>query len=124
MHRYGLAVRQTPVGTRFVKGMLVYNTAVGGSALAANTTASGNTAVGYRALPVNTTGSRNVAVGDSAIAASATASNQLKIGTWITGNEGRIRIGNANPHATAVLDLNADNTATPGGVGRIFVRMK
>jgi hypothetical protein len=42
-----------------------------------------------------------------------TADNQLNIGNWIYGQDGRIRIGNMNPHATAVLDLNADNTATP-----------
>jgi hypothetical protein len=40
-----------------------YNTALGGSALAANTTASSNTAVGYQSLYSNTTGAENTAVG-------------------------------------------------------------
>jgi len=48
-------------------GAVVTNTAVGASALQANTTASNNTAVGYRAAYTNTTGTGNVALGYSAL---------------------------------------------------------
>ncbi|GHT40282.1 hypothetical protein FACS189437_05650 [Bacteroidia bacterium] len=97
-----------------------YNTVLGDSASVKITTGSNNTTIGHLAGFNITTGSKNIVIGDSAVAVSATASNQLKIGNWITGTNGRVRIGNANPHATAVLDLNADNTTTPvenlGGV--------
>ena len=44
-------------------GAVSSNTAVGASALAANTTGASNIAVGYQALLSNTTGIRNVAIG-------------------------------------------------------------
>jgi hypothetical protein len=44
-------------------GSVATNTAVGASALAANTTGGNNTAVGYQAMYSNTTGTQNVAVG-------------------------------------------------------------
>jgi hypothetical protein len=56
------------------------NTALGASALEANTTASDNTAVGARALYVNTTGSQNTAVGRLALVANTTASNNTAVG--------------------------------------------
>ncbi|GHT41742.1 hypothetical protein FACS189437_09020 [Bacteroidia bacterium] len=90
-----------------------YNTAVGDSASSKTTTGSRNTTIGHLAGLNITTGSNNIVIGDSAVAVSATASNQLKIGDWITGTNGRIRIGNANPHTSAVLDLNASNDTTP-----------
>jgi len=43
-----------------------YNVALGTDALGANTTASNNTAVGYQALYANTTGAGNTVVGDQA----------------------------------------------------------
>jgi hypothetical protein len=56
------------------------NTAVGDSALGANSTASNNTAVGYVALAANTTGAVNTAVGGFALATSTTASNNTALG--------------------------------------------
>jgi trimeric autotransporter adhesin len=56
------------------------NTALGASALEANTTASDNTAVGARALYVNTTGSQNTAVGRLALVANTSASNNTAVG--------------------------------------------
>ena len=78
-------------------GAVSTNTAVGASALAANTSGSENTAVGYQALisetsatnnsafgvwalRYNTTGSSNVAVGRSALEANTTASNNTAVG--------------------------------------------
>lgn len=48
-------------------GNITTNTAVGNSALAANTTGYYNTAVGYQTLPSNTTGYENTAVGKHAL---------------------------------------------------------
>jgi hypothetical protein len=60
-------------------GAVATNTAVGASALAANTTGSSNTAVGSEALLVNTTASNNTAVGILALSAS-NAGNNTAIG--------------------------------------------
>jgi hypothetical protein len=48
-------------------GAVATNTAVGASALVANTSGSTNTAVGASALDANTTGQRNVAIGHNAL---------------------------------------------------------
>jgi len=56
-------------------GAVSTNTAVGASALAANTTGSSNTAVGSEALLVNTTASNNTAVGILALSASNGGNN-------------------------------------------------
>ena len=54
-------------------GSVATNTAVGLSALAANTTGTGNTALGYQALAVNQSGTQNTAVGTYSLAASNTS---------------------------------------------------
>jgi len=61
-------------------GNVSTNTAVGASALAANTTGASNTAVGYQALDATTTGGNNVAVGNNALGANTTAANNTAIG--------------------------------------------
>jgi hypothetical protein len=58
----------------------VANTAVGGTALLANTTGASNVAVGWEALTANTTGTSNVAIGRSALYSSTTANNNTAIG--------------------------------------------
>lgn len=56
------------------------NTAVGLSALAANTTAQSNTAVGTYALTVTTTGGENTAVGSSALTSNTTGTQNTGLG--------------------------------------------
>jgi hypothetical protein len=56
------------------------NTAVGASALAANTTGAAQVAVGNSALDACTTGNRNTAVGDSALGGVTTGDNNLGLG--------------------------------------------
>ncbi|GHT41074.1 hypothetical protein FACS189437_07530 [Bacteroidia bacterium] len=94
------------------------NTTVGYAAGAAVTSGKNNTLLGTAAGSNLTTGSNNIAIGDSTTLVSASASNQLNIGNWITGTNGRIRIGKTNPQGAAVLDLNVDNsTAGTGNIG-------
>jgi hypothetical protein len=59
----------------------INNTAVGASALAANTTGSTNTAVGVSALVANTTGTTNTAVGSSALVANTTGATNTAVGS-------------------------------------------
>ncbi len=61
-------------------GAVASNTAVGVSALAANTTGSLNTAIGYQALDANTTGITNTAVGEGSLGANITANNNTAVG--------------------------------------------
>lgn len=56
------------------------NTAFGASALNANNTASFNTAIGANALASNTTGDRAVAVGDGALALNTTGQRNVAVG--------------------------------------------
>jgi uncharacterized protein (TIGR02145 family) len=91
-----------------------YNTAVGDSASRSNTSGSRNTTLGHGAGRNITTGSNNIAIGDSTLFSANNVSNRLNIGNWIYGNAGRIRLGKTDPHASAVLDLNENNTASAG----------
>ena len=61
-------------------GAVATNTAVGASALAANTSGADIVAIGYTALDSNTTGSNNVAIGSTALQANTTASNNTAVG--------------------------------------------
>jgi hypothetical protein len=56
------------------------NTAVGSSALVGNTSGTDNTALGYNALFPNTTGSYNTAIGRSALVGNTTGSNNTALG--------------------------------------------
>jgi hypothetical protein len=56
------------------------NTALGSSALLSNTTASYNTAIGSRALRTNTTGANNSALGESSLYSNTTGSNNTAVG--------------------------------------------
>jgi hypothetical protein len=73
-----LAVQGVTVGIGAGTG--ADNTAVGASALAANTTGASNTALGRSALDVNTTGASNTAIGHNALGANTTASNNTAVG--------------------------------------------
>jgi hypothetical protein len=61
-------------------GAVATNTAVGASALAANTSGSNNVAVGYRALSSMTTGNTCVAVGQDALKVSVAGTENTAVG--------------------------------------------
>ena len=61
-------------------GSVATNTAVGSSALNANTTGANNTAVGKDAMFANTTGTDNTAVGSSALAANTVGQFNTAVG--------------------------------------------
>lgn len=79
------------------------NTAVGYNALAANTGSGGNTAVGASALAANT-GARNTAVGTSALTAMSTGNDNAALGrnvlSNLTGGSGNIAIGSGAGSST------------------------
>ncbi len=77
----------TAVGTSALGANTVgiFNTAVGAFALDANTSASNNTAMGRDALGANTTGLQNTAVGAFALDANTTASNNTALGNGALG---------------------------------------
>lgn len=58
------------------------NTAVGFSALAANTTGGSNTAFGHNSMPATTTGQENTAVGQATLNANTTGSNNTALGRF------------------------------------------
>ena len=68
-------------------GDVATNTAVGASALAANTTGSNNTAVGQTSLDANTTGSVNSAFGTNSLGANISGTENTAIGvSALAGN--------------------------------------
>jgi trimeric autotransporter adhesin len=73
----------TTVGTSMVSsggGSVATNTALGNTALNANTTGSESVALGSQSLLSNTTGSYNVAVGQGALRANTTAQENTAVG--------------------------------------------
>jgi hypothetical protein len=63
-------------------GAISTNTALGVTALNANTTGTDNAAVGYQSLIANTTGSRNSSSGTSSLFANTTGSDNTALGTF------------------------------------------
>ena len=64
-----------------------YNSAFGATSLPANTTGDFNTAVGRASLFVNTTGANNTAIGGNALVANTTGGNNTSVGVQaLTGN--------------------------------------
>lgn len=61
-------------------GAVSSNTAVGASALAANTTGYWNTGIGYTALAANTTGASNTSIGLNALSQNTTGVNNTSVG--------------------------------------------
>jgi hypothetical protein len=94
----------------------LYNTAVGFSALALNTTSNNNTALGYAALLL-TTGASNTAVGVTALQANTTGTNNTAIGsvalTALSTGSSNIAFGrNAGRYITdGVTTLTNSNTS-------------
>jgi hypothetical protein len=105
-------------------GAVATNTAVGASALAANTTGATNTAVGASALAANTTTSNSTAVGYQALLAS-TASNNTAVGALAltTNTSGTLNtaIGqqalrlNTTGGSNTAVGLNSISSNTTGG---------
>ena len=63
-------------------GNVTTNTAVGVSALAANTSGTHNTAVGFEALDANTTGDSNVGIGWNSLGANTTGARNTAVGRY------------------------------------------
>jgi hypothetical protein len=87
-------------------GAQALNTAVGISALNANTTGAANTAIGAQSLISNTTGSNNITVGDQCLAANTTGNTNIAIGSrcLISNSTGGNNVG------LGTLVLNANTT--------------
>jgi trimeric autotransporter adhesin len=92
-------------------GSVSTNTAVGASALAANTTGASNTAVGSGALDANTTGVQNTAVGVGVLGGNVSGNNNTAVGY----NALLVNTGNANTaigHNSGLANTTGgDNTA-------------
>jgi len=105
-------------------GNVATNTAVGASALAANTTGASNTAIGINALDANTTGNSNTAVGESALTSNVTGERNTAMGreslknttsseNTAFGNEA-LKLNSSGAYNTAVgsFALNVNTTAS------------
>jgi hypothetical protein len=98
-------------------GSVSTNTAVGASALAANTTGNNNTAIGGSALSVSTTVGRNTAIGY--VAGLATTTGHITaVGAYAlysnTTGDSNVAVGGNNESASAALQTNttgSNNTA-------------
>lgn len=91
------------------------NTALGVSALAANTSGYYNTAVGYQALPFNTTGADNTAIGFNSLAQFGLGDNNVALGGWtgpyIPSGYGNTLIGS---HVADNISTSISNTLIIG----------
>ena len=100
-------------------GAVATNTAVGASALAANTTGSNNVAVGRSALTANTTASYNTAVGLEAGYANTTGLYETFVGAYAGA-------GNTTGEGNSALGVQALEANTTGGfnvaVGRLALK--
>jgi hypothetical protein len=93
-------------------GAVSGNTALGTSALNANTTGNYNTAVGVRALDTNTTGSYNTAIGLEANVGTNNLTNATAIGyRAIATNSNSIQLG-----SSGVTNVKTNGTLTSGAV--------
>ena len=95
-----------------------YNTAFGEGALNANTGGGENTATGFQALANNTGGSSNTAVGFEALIGNTTGGSNIAIGLDAAqnvsgGNNNNIHIGNlGTPGDNGVIKIGAQGTQT------------
>ena len=89
-------------------GAVATNTAVGASALAANTSGANNTGIGNNALVSNTTGNRNSSVGRSALGSVTTASDNSALGYFALQSNST----GANNTAVGVSALQENTTAS------------
>jgi hypothetical protein len=102
-------------------GSISTNTAVGASALAANTTGADNTAVGYAALDANTTGLNNTAIGVNALGSNTTSNEHVAVGksslASVDGGIGNVALGNSS--GTSITTGN-NNVCVGRGAGLIL----
>jgi hypothetical protein len=98
---YDLTVNGVKIGKGL--GNVASNTAVGNSALSANTTGSNNTSMGIQSMTTNTTGSYNSAYGPSSLARNTTGSQNIAIGRSALG------FNTTGSRNTAVGDISASN---------------
>jgi hypothetical protein len=89
-------------------GSVATNTAVGASALAANTTGNENVAIGYIAMAANTTGADNVGIGRAAFNTNTTGNNTVAVGVNAMVNN---TTGSSNV-AVGMQALNGNTTAS------------
>ncbi len=107
---YDLTVNGLRVGLG--GGAVSGNTALGATALNANTTGNYNTAVGVRALETNTTGSYNTAIGLEANVGTNNLTNATAIGyRAIATNSNSIQLG-----SSGVTNVKTSGTLTAGTV--------
>ena len=88
-------------------GAVATNTAVGASALAANTSGSNNVAVGYRALSSMTTGNTCVAIGQDALKVSVAGTENTAVGF-------QSMLSTLTASANSALGLNSLSNNTTG----------
>ncbi len=107
IHNYG--TNNTFIGVaagNFTTSGSGFNSALGASALTANTTGTNNTALGYNALNGCTTGSNNIAIGSGA-------------GTLLTTGSGNIYISNSGGTAS---ESNSIRIGTSGTQSTCFIQ--
>jgi hypothetical protein len=100
-----------------------FNTSVGNQSLSSNNTGSSNTALGLGALDRNTSGGNNIAVGNSAGDLLTTGSNDIDIGNeGVAGESNVIRLGTSQTSTFLTGSLNAGTaTANVNLLGRTGV---
>ena len=89
-------------------GSVSTNTAVGASALGANTTGADNTAVGYQTASGNTTGSENIAIGNSTLSSVTTGTRNVAVGH-------QALLGGSATSYNAILGWKAGRSVTSNG---------
>jgi hypothetical protein len=90
------------------------NTAVGASALAANTTGNNSVAVGYQALKANTTGEFNVAVGTDSLKSNTTGGYNTAAGREVMATNTTGANNSAFGYTALVLNTTGGNNTAMG----------
>jgi hypothetical protein len=100
------------------RGDVATNTALGASALNANTTGADNAAIGYQSLIANTTGSRNSASGTGSLFANTTGSDNTALGTFALFTN--VSSSENTALGSRALQLNTGGSNTAVGVSSLF----
>ena len=93
----------------------LWNTYLGTSAGAANTTGYGNTGTGYTALQYNSTGYYNTASGFDALIANSSGNNNTANGSSALSTNSSGNNNTANGSAALMNTISSDNTASGSG---------
>ena len=119
--RIGIGLGETPANNLFqVAGLInfhptLWNTYLGTSAGAANTTGYGNTGTGYTALQYNSTGYYNTASGFDALIANSSGNNNTANGSSALSTNSSGNNNTANGSAALMNTISSDNTASGSG---------